>query len=260
LNATGNVGVGTISPDSKLQVNGSMSIDSSLKLLKKLLYISILILLFSCTKGGGNMYVEGRVYNPVTGEGIEGIQIRLWKEQPSSGPYGPSTSNKYVETVYTNADGHYEIKHTGIFQAFYLKVTDYGENFPIGWVDISTKKKNYADVIPINSVKIIKSKNMHADFQAVPYGYLKLSIHNVNCQGATDTMVLERYNTTISSNYGFTPVGISGCYDDSTPPSVKIPAGDWELTWTATKSGVTTNGSVTIQVAGGQTTEYTLNY
>lgn len=30
LNATGNVGVGTISPDSKLQVNGSMSIDSSL--------------------------------------------------------------------------------------------------------------------------------------------------------------------------------------------------------------------------------------
>jgi hypothetical protein len=30
LNATRNVGVGTISPDSKLQVNGSMSVDSSL--------------------------------------------------------------------------------------------------------------------------------------------------------------------------------------------------------------------------------------
>ena len=30
LNATGNVGVGTISPNSKLQVNGSMSVDSSL--------------------------------------------------------------------------------------------------------------------------------------------------------------------------------------------------------------------------------------
>ncbi|OFZ16692.1 MAG: hypothetical protein A3D92_03515 [Bacteroidetes bacterium RIFCSPHIGHO2_02_FULL_44_7] len=38
------------------------------------------LLLSTCTKDGKNITVQGRVYNPVTGEGISDCEIRLVKE------------------------------------------------------------------------------------------------------------------------------------------------------------------------------------
>lgn len=37
----------------------------------------VLILFFSCTKFGKNVTLKGRVMNPVTGEGIEGAEVKL---------------------------------------------------------------------------------------------------------------------------------------------------------------------------------------
>ena len=205
------------------------------------------------------MYVEGRVYNPATGEGLENIKIQLWKEQPSSGYIGPSTSKKFVETTYTDADGNYKIKHTGIFQAFYLEVTDYGENYPIGWVDINTKKKNYANVIPNNSVKMIKSKNMHADFQAVPYGYLKLSIHNVNCQGLEDKMRF-RFQTIVENSFESWMPYREGCYSFDGNEFIKVPMG-WRIyEWEVTKNGVTNYFSDSVYTAENQNNTFVINY
>ena len=178
--------------------------------MKKLIYISLIgFLVLACTKGGGNMYVEGRAYNPVTGEGIEGIQIRLWRSAPPDGLYGVAPGRKYVETVFTNADGHYEIKHTGIFQGFYLEVTDIGDRTSLGWINVSTSNKDYPN--GGNVFKVKKSKNMHADFQAVPYGYLKLSIHNVNCQGGGDSMRF-RFQTIGESDFESWSNYRTGCY------------------------------------------------
>jgi|GEM_PF-1113319 len=229
--------------------------------MKKLIYISLIsFLLLACTKGGGNMYVEGRAYNPATGEGLKNIKIQLWKEQPSSGYIGPSTSKKFVETTYTDADGNYKIKHTGVFQAFYLEVTDYGENYPIGWVDISTKKKNYANVIAINSVKMIKSKNMHADFQAVPYGYLKLSIHNVNCQGGGDSMRF-RFQTIGESDFESWSNYRTGCYMYDDPGGgAKVPMGWRVYQWEVTRNGSVNYYTDSVFVPNNNSTTFTINY
>ena len=45
--------------------------------MKALFYISILFVfvLFSCTKFGKNVTIDGRVENPITGEGISGAEI-----------------------------------------------------------------------------------------------------------------------------------------------------------------------------------------
>ena len=48
-------------------------------MINKSLSIFFILLLFSCAKDGKNIYVEGRVVNPVTGEGIPNIKMELWK-------------------------------------------------------------------------------------------------------------------------------------------------------------------------------------
>jgi len=83
--------------------------------LKKLLYISILAFLLSCTKGGGNVYVEGRVYNPITGEGIEGAEIILYRDKLGGAVAAQSGGSKIVENVKSDANGNYKIKHARRF-------------------------------------------------------------------------------------------------------------------------------------------------
>jgi len=155
--------------------------------MKKLIYIGVVSFLFSCTKGGGNVYIEGRVYNPITGEGIEGANIIMYRDKPLSGAVGAQSGDtKTVESVYSDADGYYEIKHAGIAK-YVVAMYKLGNYYSIGWVDIHTKNKTYtAGGGDTFAAKL--SKNMHADFQAVPYGLLHWHISNVNCEGGTDSM------------------------------------------------------------------------
>ena len=47
--------------------------------MRKLLYISVLMFLFSCTKFGKNITIKGKAINPATGEGIAGVKFSLQK-------------------------------------------------------------------------------------------------------------------------------------------------------------------------------------
>ena len=65
--------------------------------------------LFSCTKFGRTITVKGRVINPVTGEGIQGAKMILQR-----GTAGLPGGNKTVKSVYSDADGNFELNKSGL--------------------------------------------------------------------------------------------------------------------------------------------------
>lgn len=87
----------------------------------------------SCTKFGKNITVQGRVLNPVTGEGIANVEIRLLKE--TTGSPGNSGSLKAVEVVYSDANGYYELNHTSWFQRKVACYPDENIYKNLGWAE-----------------------------------------------------------------------------------------------------------------------------
>jgi 5-hydroxyisourate hydrolase-like protein (transthyretin family) len=76
-----------------------------------LIAILYLLVLSTCTKFGKNITVQGRVLNPITGEGIAGVEV--WLQKTTMGLPG---GKKTIKSVTTDADGNFELdKLTVIF-------------------------------------------------------------------------------------------------------------------------------------------------
>lgn len=228
--------------------------------MKKILYIFLVsILIFSCTKGGGNIYIEGRVFNPVTGDGIKGIEIDLLRNKFGGAVGAQSGGVKLCELVYTDENGHFEIKHTGGLQSYYVQALPNAEDYyGIGWINISTKNKTYP--IGGGSFTVKKGKNMHADFRAVPYGYIKLNINNINCQGAGDHFVLYSEGTQVDINKNGLMIDETGCYQYNEVGYSKIPMGGRYYRWEVTRNGITTTFRDTAYFAEDEYKTYTIDY
>ena len=72
--------------------------------ISSLIIAVLLITLGACTKFGKNITIEGRVENPITGEGIPGVEIWLLKTT-----WGINGANKSVKTVFSDNNGNFEI-------------------------------------------------------------------------------------------------------------------------------------------------------
>src|SRR5690554_4424136 len=97
--------------------------------------INLLIIIFllfgtmnSCTKFGKNVTVEGRVENPVTGEGISGVEIWLLKTT-----MGLPGANKSVKTVFSDEHGSFKVDKFS-FRADKIRIGNaHGDYYSIGW-------------------------------------------------------------------------------------------------------------------------------
>ena len=228
--------------------------------MRNLIIVFFLCILFSCTKGGGNIYIEGRVFNPVTGDGIKGIEIDLLRNKLDGAVGAQSGGVKLCELVYTDENGNFEIKHTGGLQSYYVQALPNAEDYyGIGWTNISTKNKIYSTNITSFTVK--KGKNMHADFQMVPFKNLITHTKNINCQGNTDT--LKPYYD--GSQWGFNLYSIgqlaihSGCYETETLP-YKVPMGKYYYHWEVVRNGITNIYYDTVIVGSQESTIFEMFY
>jgi hypothetical protein len=190
--------------------------------MKNLSLIILLFLIASCGKVL-KTHVKGKVLNPVTGQGIENVRVILQK----SGSGIPS-GLKTVEAVYTDAGGNFDISARTLKGLTASVVLDGNEYYSIGW-------KKDGEVYSILSPK--KGNVTNADFHAVPFGELILSINNINCQGITDSM---QFNSIYQ--YG-TDDGYStwrtGCYNYTSQP-FKLPVGYHYYKTKVIRSGITT--------------------
>src|SRR5690554_6271414 len=215
----------------------------------KLLIIIFLLLgtMNSCTKFGKNVTIEGRVINPVTGEGISGVKIVLEKETLEI-PGGI----KSIKEVYTDANGSFELNKFS-FRASQITANTgtAGDYYKIGWY------KN-GEYVSINStLEIKKGKKLNVDFHMVPYGDYRIVINNINCQGATDTIIINQTNQ-VNSFLGIDWV-LEGCSGYTTAWD-KVPMGTIHTKYTVVRSGVSNTYEVDFEVQPNQQNEQVIDY
>ena|SRR3989338_8116050 len=159
----------------------------------------------SCTKDGKNITVQGRVLNPVTGEGIANVEIRLLKE--TTGSPGTSGGYKAVESVYSDANGSFELNHTSWFPRLVACYPDENVYYNLGWAENGTFLDTYFE-----KVKLGRFTNL--DYWAVPYGMLAMQIENINCEGTTDEMQF-RFKSQFDDDYQYWSPIYLGCYSNT---------------------------------------------
>src|SRR5699024_9583799 len=79
-------------------------------------------------------------------------------------------------------------------------------------------------------------ENVEANFEYAECGYLKLSVHNVNCQGSGDTITFDMEPTYIPNYDLISPNTKAGCYSNTFIES-QVASGPWKAEWTVIRSG-----------------------
>ena len=199
--------------------------------------------LSTCTKFGKNVYVDGRVYNPITNEGIQGIPIKLYRYKlDSKDPLG--SSSKTLETTLTDANGYYKMEHlSSPFHKVFVQLNSAG-NYPIGWVNNEST----------GEVEVRKGKKNHLDYHMSQYGQIIIHIKNTACVNSNDNVKLY-FDGGPYDGYTFNSGLITelvGCIDVTDSP-VKSSMGYKYFHWQVTKNNVTTTFYDTIFVDNNQT-------
>src|SRR5690606_14561171 len=102
-----------------------------------------------------------------------------------------------VKEVYTDTDGYFEMDHLGGTKPYHLLVQSMENYYRLGWVVDAGYQENVR-------LSVTKGKKMNVVYHAVPYGEIKVNIHNISCEGGTDQLKLERiyqYDTPNNSVY-----------------------------------------------------------
>jgi hypothetical protein len=215
--------------------------------MKALFYISTLFVfvLFSCTKIGRNVTIKGKVVNPVTNEPIEGIEA--WFQKSTNGLPG---GYKTIKEEITDVNGEFEINASRA-GTHYIRLGDVKGNYRLGWYENGA----YTGT----SVKEVdKGKVMEVEYHLVPYGDIKVNIYNVNCQGLSDTLILERNYQEKQVGF-YQPITLTGCYSVEGNPT-KVPIGNYEIKWTVNRGGTTEVFSDNLFVPENGVGEMTINY
>ena len=216
--------------------------------IKIIVSLSIIFLLLSCNKRR-QVDIEGRVYNPVTQEGIAGAELWLLKSGPITEFYG---GYERVETVYSDANGNFKVNVKSA-KAEILRLGDmHGEYYNIGWYKNGSK-------LP-SDLPVEQGKNMKADFYAVPYGSSKANIVNINCQGVTDTAYFKLKYILSPSLYDYWSLPKTGCYSHSDATSSKRPIGEYIWITKVIRSGNTSYQYDTVSISESGVSIFNINY
>ena len=211
-----------------------------------------IILLTTCTKGKGNIYAEGRVYNPITGEGHSGIEMKLIRTNAINGDLFEGSNRKHEQTVITDENGNFVIEHIGnLFGTYILQPRD-----PSGtYVNVTWDQYKSA----LDGERPIKPKEeLYDNFQMVGLGVTNFYLKNVNCVNEFDSLHYERTYLLTNKNYA-NNFYWTGCLN-SDGNYTGSGEGDYKVDWYVIRNGVRTDSSTFFTVHEGQTTNVDIFY
>lgn len=185
--------------------------------MKYFAFVISIFLLFSC---GKKHTVTGRVYNPVTGEGIPGISVYLMKDKACLSYVG--CGEKAIESTTTDSDGYYSMRYRdkgGLNLLFDHDINDYHR---------------------MNSNIPGISGNEEYDLLLVTKGYLQRTITNINCFDSNDKLTItERYHKSLPDFYSIQNAIYKGCMNQTYSNNKTV------LGWHVWKGTVTKNNLAT---------------
>jgi len=206
--------------------------------MRKLSYIILISLLsFSCKKKGT---LKVTVTNVGTGEPMANNGVYITELTNKVDGIGGTTITHNFYSGTTNADGLLYIDKKFDKRYTYEVFVDLPDNW--AYVEDISHTMSVGDKYWKNGM----------DFKIATAAYLKLSIHNVNCQGVGDTIILQRNNLSAPSYDGYSPMSFSGCYDYDASDSAKVPSGKWQYKWTVIRNGLKTYHDTTFLLNEGE--------
>jgi hypothetical protein len=108
------------------------------------------------------------VYNPLTNESIEGIEVKLIRSKAGGAPGAQSAGYTAEDATVSDANGLYQLKGTlGRSLEFYVKSSDYFA-IGIGNNNISGEPSEFS------TIGVKSGKHNKVDFWVVPYGEFKV--------------------------------------------------------------------------------------
>jgi len=210
----------------------------------------IALLLFSCTKFGKNIFVSGRVINPVTNKGIPDIEVDLLK---TSETFSLSSGFKSVKSVYTDENGRFEINHLGGTKSYTVAVRTPASFQQLGWATESGYN--------LQNLGVKIGKRINVDYHALPYGKLKTNIYNITCEGGSDSITIDFEYRIDKNAISFGTTIKTGCFNMEGTPTSEVPMGYYDIIWTVTKPSSGTNTFTgEVFVPGNDIGEFTINY
>jgi hypothetical protein len=217
-----------------------------MKALRIIFTIVLVGLLTTCTKFGKNITVQGRVLNPITGEGIAGVEV--WLQKTTMGLPG---GKKTIKSVTTDADGNFELDKLTVSSPEI--VVNSGGYHRIGWWTGSSYSS-------FQSLPVKKGKKMNVDYHMVPYGTLQINIHNLSCFDSNDELKIYRTHSII----GFydnvpNPAIYTGCINQTGNVN-KAPMGWYKYNGMVTKNGIVTPKMDSIYLNEGESRVWSINY
>lgn len=217
-----------------------------MKNLTRFLIPILILIITACTKGGGNVYFSGKVYNAVTGEGISGVEIKLIKSNPFAGD--PLSGETTVEqALISDAKGRFEIIETiGSTSAYWYIVNHPGYEL-IGW-EVS------GDESPR---KVRNGEEDYDNLKLVPYGDKEFDMDNVICNNSADSMQFRRTYLLTGESQGWSDFRL-GCYSYQGVGQYSI--GDYRYDWYVIRNGVRTDSTKIVTVHENDTTLVELFY
>jgi hypothetical protein len=219
---------------------------------KIVVFLGLILSVLGCTKVGKNVSVSGRVVNPITGEAISGMKLELRRDALAS-PGTPNTDVKVIEESTTDENGYFEINKLASRKPRLRVVLGETAYLRIGWYVDNAYTGDELD-LPVK-----KGNRVEADYHMVPYGQLKISLHNVNCAGTNDTLIYNRTYISFEGIEVFQPFVLTGCYNTE-GAFAQVPSGNYLVEWTVIRSGVSNSYSHVIAVPGNGQAEYNIDY
>ncbi|MEZ4938479.1 MAG: hypothetical protein R2799_12895 [Crocinitomicaceae bacterium] len=199
--------------------------------MKNLIIISLLFL-FSCAKDGKNIYIEGKVVNPVTGQPIEGIRLVLHK---MTSDLGSGSSSVIKDESYSDINGNFTLSHNGSLFNNYIVLVEYpNEGYHlVGWKDATGQN------VGGYQLDVKKGELMDVRLELLEYCDVFFSYDNINCYNGNDSLFLDVRSAEYIVTDGYY-IKVVGCNTFTSGP-VKIPQGTYTLSGIIKRGGVSTN-------------------
>jgi hypothetical protein len=222
--------------------------------MKRIVIFGLVLFLLGCTKFGKNITMKGRVLNPITGEGIAGAEIKLWKDYFNFTYEG---GKKMIKSTTSGADGSFEISKLSLSaDKIQCNMSPAGAYYDIGW----TKDNGASFTGAGDDLAVKKGKTVHADYYAVPYGNLKYTIKNTSCFDQSDTLLLNIKYQISNINISYSSTIYAGCFEYIGSVYSKRPMGWYYFSGYYKKNNVVTTFKDSIYITAGGYHEWVFHY